>query len=246
VTTSPTGKSGAIVEINSETDFVARNEQFQTFTKTVVNLALTAENTLEALSGTEMDGKTIAEKLTDLIAKIGENMTLRRYESLDVEDGVVATYVHNAVAENLGKIGVLVALESEGDQEKLETLGKQIAMHIAAANPQALDPSTVDASDLERERAVLLEQAKESGKPADIAEKMVEGRIRKYYEEVCLTEQTFIMDGENKVSQVIENAAKEMGSPIKLTGYIRFALGEGIEKEEEDFAAEVAKTARSA
>ena len=246
VTTSATGKSGAIVEINSETDFVARNEQFQTFTKTVVNLALTAENTLEALSGTEMEGKTIAEKLTDLIAKIGENMTLRRYESLDVEDGVVATYVHNAVAENLGKIGVLVALESEGDQEKLETLGKQIAMHIAAANPQALDPSTVDASDLERERAVLLEQAKESGKPADIAEKMVEGRIRKYYEEVCLTEQTFIMDGENKDSQVIENAAKEMGSPIKLTGYIRFALGEGIEKEEEDFAAEVAKTARSA
>tara|TARA_B100001179_G_scaffold231486_1_gene221485 strand:- start:529 stop:1458 length:930 start_codon:yes stop_codon:yes gene_type:complete len=246
VTTSPTGKSGAIVEINSETDFVARNEQFQTFTKTVVNLALTAENTLEALSGTEMDGKTIAEKLTDLIAKIGENMTLRRYESLEVEDGVVATYVHNAVAENLGKIGVLVALESEGDQDKLETLGKQIAMHIAAANPQALDPSTVDASELERERSVLLEQAKESGKPADIAEKMVEGRIRKYYEEVCLTEQTFIMDGENKVSQVIENTAKEIGSPIKLTGYIRFALGEGIEKEEEDFAAEVAKTARSA
>ena len=246
VTTSPTGKSGAIVEINSETDFVARNEQFQTFTKTVVNLALTAENTLEALSGTEMDGKTIAEKLTDLIAKICENMTLRRYESLEVEDGVVATYVHNAVAENLGKIGVLVALESEGDQDKLETLGKQIAMHIAAANPQALDPSTVDASELERERSVLLEQAKESGKPADIAEKMVEGRIRKYYEEVCLTEQTFIMDGENKVSQVIENTAKEIGSPIKLTGYIRFALGEGIEKEEEDFAAEVAKTARSA
>lgn len=246
VAVSSDGKTASVVEINSETDFVARNEQFQSFVKKVAEASLETDGSLEALQSADLDGKTVQDTLTDLIAKIGENMTLRRCQKLSVDSGAVATYVHNAVGDNLGKIGVLVALESDADKDQLLALGKQLAMHAAATKPEALDPSSVDSDALEREKNVLIEQAKESGKPQEIAEKMVEGRIRKYYEEVCFTEQTFIMDGETKVSQVIENAGKDASSQIKLKNYACYTLGEGIEKEEEDFAAEVAKTAKSA
>ena len=238
------GTSAAVVEVNAETDFVARNEQFQQAVRKIASIALTEADTVDALANAPMEGgKTVQETLTSLIATIGENMSLRRMARLSVSKGIVATYVHNSLAENLGKIGVLVALESEGDAAKLETLGKQIAMHIAAANPQFLDVSSVAPEVLEREKNVIRETAKEAGKAPDIIEKMLEGRVRKYYEEVCLLEQIFIMDGETRISAVLEKAAKEMGKPVKLTGYVRFQLGEGIEKEETDFAAEVAKAA---
>ena len=177
-----------------------------------------------------------------MIATIGENMSVRRTAQFSVESGVVSSYVHNQIAPGLGKIGVLVALESTGDADKLAALGKQLAMHVAAAHPQALDKDDVDASSLDREREVLSEQARASGKPEEIIAKMVEGRLRKYYEEVCLLEQTYVIDGETKVRKVIENAGKDVGAPVKLTGFARFQLGEGIEKEESDFAAEVAAT----
>jgi elongation factor Ts len=236
------GTRGVVVEINAETDFVARNEQFQNLVSTVAKVALDKGADVEALKAAEFPGagKTVAEHLTALIATIGENMNLRRAVRLEVSQGVVASYVHSSIAPGLGKIGVLVALESAGDTAKLADLGKQIAMHVAAANPLFLDVSMVDGAALERERAVLTEQASASGKPAAVVEKMVEGRIRKYYEEVCLTEQVFVIDQENKISKVVENAAKDVGAPVKLVGFARFALGEGIEKEEKDFAAEVA------
>src|SRR5690606_335524 len=191
----------------------------------------------------QMDGKAISENLTDLIAKIGENMNIRRMTKLSVSDGVIAGYMHNAVVPNLGKIGVLVALESTGDKAALETLGKQIAMHVAAAFPKYLNRDEVDAAELERERDVLREQAKAEGKPGEIVEKMLEGRIRKFYEEVCLLDQTFVIDNETKISALLDKAGKEAGAPVILKGFARVQLGEGIEKEEEDFAAEVAKTA---
>lgn len=245
IATNDNGATAAVVEINSETDFVARNDVFQDFTRTIANVALTVSND-EELKAAEISGKSVEQALTEMISKIGEHMSLRRMEKVSVEKGVVASYVHNAVADNLGKIGVLVALESEGDTAKLQELGRQIAMHVAAVKPEFLDQSSVDADALERERAVLIEQARESGKPDNIIEKMIEGRIRKFYEEVCLMDQTFIMDGELKVSQVIENAAKEMGAPITLKSYTCYSLGEGIEKKQEDFAAEVAATMASA
>lgn len=238
------GNKGAIVEINAETDFVARNDQFQGFVSKVAQIALNKTADIAALAAAEYaGGKTVQDTLTSLIATIGENMALRRSASLEVNKGVVAGYIHNALAPNLGKIGVLVGLESEGDAAKLQELGRQIAMHVAAAFPQFLDPTSVDPAAAEREKAFLREQTKDSGKPADIIEKMVEGRMRKYFEEVCLTEQIFVMDGETKISKVIENAVKGIGKPVKLTGYIRFQLGEGIEKEQTDFAAEVAAVA---
>lgn len=236
-------QKGAAVEINSETDFVARNEEFQNFVARVAEIALDVD-TLEALKEADYgNGKTVRDTLTDLVAKIGENMTLRRMEQIAVEKGLVAEYTHGALAPGLGSIGVLVGLESEADPEAMEALGKQLAMHIAAANPQAIDRDGVDAAELEREREVLKEQAVASGKPPEIAEKMVEGRLRKFYEEICLMEQTFVIDNESKISDVLENAAKETGAEIKLTGFVRLHLGEGLEKKEEDFAAEVAKTA---
>ena len=236
------GTKGAAVEINAETDFVARNETFQGFVSEVAKIALAndgdAAKTLAAAY--PETGRTVEEQLTHNIATIGENMSFRRSVALSVADGVVAGYVHSATAPGLGKIGVLVALESTGDKAKLEALGKQIAMHVAAARPEALTVDDVDASNLERERVVLVEQARESGKPDNIIEKMVEGRIRKYYEEVVLLEQVYVVDGENKVKKVVENAAADVGAPVSLTGFVRFELGEGIEKKEEDFAAEVA------
>ncbi|OJX80996.1 translation elongation factor Ts [Magnetospirillum sp. 64-120] len=236
------GTKGVAVEVNAETDFVARNDQFQGFAKGVADVALTVGADVDALNAAQFPGagKTVAETLTGLIATIGENMNLRRAAKLEVSQGVVASYMHSAAAPGLGKIGVLIALESAGDTAKLEALGKQIAMHVAAANPLFLDSGSVDKAALERETAVLTEQAKASGKPAEVIEKMVQGRIRKYYEEVCLLDQVFVIDQENKISKVVENAGKDVGAPVKLTGFVRFALGEGIEKEEKDFAAEVA------
>lgn len=234
---------GAVVEINSETDFVARNEQFQDFVRKTANAALKSGGDVDALAKSDLGGKSVADTLTGLIATIGENMNLRRTAVLQVGKGVVIGYVHNALAANLGKIGVLVALESDGKKDKLEALGKQIAMHVAAAYPQYLNKEAVDTSALDRERNVLLEQAKAEGKPEEIAKKMVEGRLRKFYEEVCLLEQVFVIDNETKISQLLENAKADAGAPVKLTGFARFQLGEGIAKEQDDFAAEVAKAA---
>jgi elongation factor Ts len=240
------GKAGAVVEINSETDFVARNEEFQNFVRKVTDKALAEASDLEALKSTAMEGKPVSENLTDLIAKIGENMNIRRMEKLSVNDGVVVGYMHNAVAPNLGKIGVLVALESAGDKSKLEALGKQIAMHAAAAFPKFLNREDVDAATVERERNVLREKAIAEGAKPEIVEKKLEGGIRKFYEDIVLMEQVFVMDGQTKMSKLLENAAKDVGAPVALIGYSRIQLGEGIEKEEVDFAAEVAATARSA
>jgi elongation factor Ts len=236
------GNAGAVIEINAETDFVARNVLFQDFVDSAAKIALEVKGDLEALKGKPHPGesRTVAEQLTHLIATIGENMAIRRAAALAVSDGVVSSYIHTAIRPGLGKIGVLVALESTGDKAKLAELGKQIAMHVAAAKPEALDTASVDASVLEREKAIYREQAMASGKPADIIEKMLVGRVRKYYEEVVLLEQAYIMDDKMKVGAVVEKLAKELGTPVKLAGFIRYGLGEGIQKNETDFAAEVA------
>ncbi|SLN53964.1 translation elongation factor Ts [Oceanibacterium hippocampi] len=243
VATGPT--AAAVVEINSETDFVARNEAFQTLVSTVAEIALSNagdhDRTMAAAyPGT---GRTVAEEVTNAIAKIGENMNFRRSTQIAVSDGVVSAYVHSAAAPGLGKIGVLVGLESSGDKAKLAELGKGIAMHIAATNPQSVSTADLDQTLVERERAVLSEQARDSGKPEEIIAKMVEGRLRKFYEEVVLTEQTYVIDGETRIAKVVEQAAKDLGTPVKIAGFARFAVGEGIEKDEGDFAAEVAAVA---
>ncbi len=235
------GSRGAIVEINSETDFVARNEDFQGFVSQVAELALEAGGGLEALAAAAYPGGgTVGEAVTGMIAKLGENMSLRRTAVLQVSQGVVASYVHNQAAPGLGKIGVLVALESAGDTDKLTSFGRQLAMHVAAAAPQAVSAEDVDATALERERSVLAEQARASGKPEEIIEKMVQGRLRKYYEEICLLDQTFVIDSDSKVRQAVEAAGEDAGAPVTVTGFQRFQLGEGVEREESDFAAEVA------
>ncbi len=236
------GTSGAVVEVNSETDFVARNEKFQSFVKQVVEKATYVE-TKEELLNSDLGEKTVQDTLTNLIATVGENMGIRRMEKLSVTQGAVVGYVHNAVAPNLGKIGVLVALESSGDKAALETLGKQLAMHVAAAFPQCLDASSADQEALERERNIIRETALGEGKPAEIVEKMLEGRMKKYLKEICLMDQVFVMDGETVISDFLKNAEKEVGAPVELKAYSRIQLGEGIEKEEEDFAAEVSKVA---
>ncbi|MGH6736294.1 MAG: translation elongation factor Ts [Methyloceanibacter sp.] len=238
-------KAAALVEVNSETDFVARNTTFQQMVREIAAAALKAKGDVEKL-GAETYGNTkstVADTLKEMIGSIGENMTLRRTAYLAAGKGVVATYIHNQVSPGLGKIGVIVAIESTGDQEILKTFGKQVAMHVAAANPQAVDTADLDKDLIERERAVLTEQAKESGKPAQVIEKMVEGRLRKFYEEVVLLQQPFVHDPELTVAKALEAAAKDVGAPIKITGFYRFALGEGIEKGESDFAAEVAAAA---
>ena len=236
------GKIGAVVEVNAETDFVARNETFQGFVSQVSKLALEAKGDIEALKSMAYpgSGRSVAEELTEMVAKIGENMAIRRCACVSVDQGAVAAYVHNKAAEGLGKIGVLVALESAGDQTKVDSLGKQLAMHVAAAAPQAIDIGDVDASALERERNILAEQARASGKPEEIVQKMVDGRLRKYYEEVCLLEQIFVVDGETKVRKVLDQVGTELGAAIKVAGMERYKLGEGIERETTDFAAEVA------
>ena len=226
----------AMVEVNAETDFVARNETFQSFVETVAKIALTVGDDVEALRAAPFpgSGRTVAEELTHLVATIGENMTLRRARVLRVKQGAVATYVHAALRPGLGKIGVLVAVEGAGEVDALETLGRQVGMHVAATRPEALEIDAVDPAALERERSVLSEQARASGKPEAIIEKMVDGRIRKYYEEVVLLEQVWVHDGESRVRAVVKKAG------AKLDGFARFQLGEGIERETGDFAAEVA------
>ncbi|MDP8995109.1 MAG: translation elongation factor Ts [Pseudomonadota bacterium] len=235
------GARGAVVEVNSETDFVAKNEQFQEFVRTVAELALDAGADVEALKRADWPGGgAVDEKLTTNIATIGENQTLRRAAVLEVAEGVVVPYVHNAVAPGLGKIGVLVALESGAGTEALTGLGKQLAMHIAAANPQALTGAELDPGLIERERAIAAEKAKESGKPANVVEKMVEGAVAKFRKENALLSQVFVIDNKTKVEDVVAAEAKRLEAPVRIAGFVRFQLGEGIERKESDFAAEVA------
>jgi elongation factor Ts len=237
------GKKGAAVEVNSETDFVAKNDQFQAFVRTVTELSLATGDDVEALKSVAYPGGgTVGDTLTANIASIGENQTLRRAKILTVGEGVVVPYVHNAVAPGMGKIGVLVALESTAPAATLEALGKQLAMHVAAAFPIALDETGVDADVIARERAIASEKAAESGKPADVVAKMVDGAVTKFLKENTLINQLFVMDGKTKISDVIASAAKDARTPIVLKDYVRFQLGEGIEKEVSDFAAEVAAT----
>jgi elongation factor Ts len=235
-------KAGAVVEVNSETDFVARNELFQNFVRAVAELAVKAERDVEALKAASFagNGKAVEGELSELIGRIGENMVLRRVARLAVGQGHVASYMHNAVSPGLGKIGVLVALESAAKEDVLAQLGRQLAMHVAAANPLYLDRTSVPAAALERERAILRDQAGTTGKSADIVEKMVEGRLRKFYEDSVLVDQVFVIDGENRVGKVVETAAKSAGTPITIAGFVRFSLGEGIDKPTTDLAAEVA------
>ena len=234
------GNKGAAVEVNSETDFVAKNDIFQAYVEDAAKVALTCQGTVDAMKNArDASGKTFGERLTDMVARIGENMNLRRAKVVSVNNGLVCSYVHNAARAGLGKIGVLVALESTADKAKLAELGKHIAMHVAAAQPIALNVANVDPSAVEHEKSIFAEQAAASGKPANIIEKMVEGRIRKFYEEVVLEEQNYIMDPDKKVKDVIAEAAKECGTDIKLTDYVFYKLGDGLQKKEEDFAAEV-------
>lgn len=236
------GSKSSIVELNSETDFVARNDQFQEMVRDVAKTALASDGAVEAIAAATIAGgdASVADTITKMVGTIGENMKLRRAAVMEVTNGVVATYVHNAAGDGLGKLGVLVALESTGDTDALIAIGKQIAMHVAATNPIAATKDEMPADVVERERAIYVEQAAESGKPENIVEKMVEGRMRKYFQESVLLSQTFVIDGENTVEQAIKNAEAGVGAPIAFKGFIRLALGEGVEKKEEDFAAEVA------
>ncbi|MGA8759323.1 MAG: translation elongation factor Ts [Stellaceae bacterium] len=240
------GTAGALVEVNSETDFVARNEAFQGFVRTVTELAVASGGELETLVRTPYPGtgRNVEEELTHLIATIGENLVLRRSVRLAVSQGGVFSYMHNALGRGLGKIGVIVALESGASQSALTDLGRQLAMHVAATSPLYLDITSVPPAALERERDVLREQARASGKSGDIVERMVEGRLRKFYEEFVLLEQIFVVDQETRIAKVVENSAKAAGSPITVTGFARFALGEGIERNRTDFAADVAAAAQ--
>jgi len=237
--------AGAVVEVNAETDFVARNEEFQDFVRTVAEVAGTVGGDLERLKAAPYPGgASVGERLTEMIGRIGENLVVRRAAAVTVGTGVVASYVHNAAAPGLGKIGVLVGLDSAGDKEALAAFGKQLAMHIAAARPEAVSRDDVDPALLARERDILAAQARASGKPEAIIDKMVEGRLRKFYEDVVLTEQTFVIDGESRVGDAIAKAADAAGAPITVAAMVRFELGEGIEKEASDFAADVAAQAR--
>jgi elongation factor Ts len=235
--------AGALVEVNAETDFVARNEEFKSFVKSAADLALKEGGDLEKLLAAKHGNSDVRQTLTELVAKIGENMSVRRTVALSVDPGVVAAYIHNAASPELGKIGVLVALKSTADQTKLSALAKQLAMHVAAASPLAITPEHLSKDVVERERNVQWELAKQSGKPDNVIEKMMEGRMRKFYEDTVLLSQTFVIDGETQVSKVLEKAAKEFGAPIAVEGFVRFQVGEGIEKVESDFADEVAQMA---
>jgi len=237
------GVKGVVVEVNSETDFVARNDLFQGLVKMVADVALSAGTDVEKINAAKAGSITIAEAVADTIAKIGENMTLRRAAALSVGKGAVGSYVHNSVSDGLGKIGVLVALESGGKADELASLGRMVAMHVAAANPQALDASGLDPATIAREKDVLADKFKAQGKPANVIEKIVESGLKTFYKEVCLLEQAYVHDPAKSVAQALKEAEGKVGSPIKITGFVRFALGEGIEKQESDFAAEVAAAA---
>ncbi len=236
-----------VVEVNCETDFAARNDAFQDTVRNVVSVAINTDGSTEAVAAATYPGtsKSVTEAVKDLVATVGENMSFRRSAMLSVKDGVVATYVHNSVSDGLGKLGVLVSIETTGGHDEARAFARQVAMHVAATNPLALTAEEVDAAAVERERAIFTEQARESGKPDNIIEKMVEGRIRKFYEEVVLLKQAFVMNPDITVEAALKAAEKAIGAPAKITGFVRFALGEGIEKEESDFAAEVAAAAKS-
>ncbi|MFP1632550.1 translation elongation factor Ts [Zhengella sp. ZM62] len=240
------GPSAVVVEVNSETDFVARNEAFQELVAGIAKTALGTDGSVDAVGAATYpaSGKSVADTVKDAVGTIGENLTLRRSAKLSVGKGAVATYVHNSVAEGLGKLAVLVGIETDGDAEKAAAFARQVAMHVAATNPLALTDSEVDADVAAREKAIFIEQARESGKPDNIIEKMVEGRMRKFYEEVVLLKQAFVMNPDLTVEKALAEAVKEIGAPAKLTGFVRFAVGEGVEKEETDFAAEVAAAAK--
>ena len=245
VSVSTNGNRGAIVEINAETDFVARNQQFQEFAAATANICLETGEDVDNLKAASLaEGKTVEEVLTNLVSTIGENMELRRADFLSVPNGIVSSYVHNAVVPGSGKIGVLLGMQSDGDAGTLEALGKKISMHVAAAAPLYCTIDDVDAHALKREKEVLTGQARQSGKPDDIVEKMVEGRLRKYFDEVVLEEQQYVIDGETKVKKVLKDAEEEVGASVKITGFIRYVLGDGIERKEEDFASEVAAAAQ--
>jgi elongation factor Ts len=234
------GTKGVVVEVNSETDFVARNEQFQGLVKMIAQVALNVGADLEKIKAAKVGQVTVETAIADAIATIGENMTLRRAASLEVNKGVVSSYVHNAVIEGAGRMGVIVALESTGKVDELAALGRQLAMHVAAANPQALDPAGLDPAAVRREKDVLADKYRQQGKPENVIEKIVESGLKTYYKEVCLLEQAFIHDSGKSVVQAVKEAEGKIGAPVKITGFVRYALGEGIDKQESDFAAEVA------
>ncbi|WP_309086267.1 translation elongation factor Ts [Chelativorans sp.] len=236
------GTSAVVVEVNSETDFVARNDAFQNLVRNIAEVALGTDGGVEAVAAAAYpgSGKSVAESIRDAIATIGENMALRRSAKLSVGKGAVATYVHNAVSEGLGKIGVLVAVETEGNADAARSFGRQVAMHVAATSPLALTEAEVDPAAVAREKEIFSDQARQSGKPENIIEKMVEGRLRKYYEEVVLLKQAFVLNPDLTVEKALKEAEKEIGAPATITAFVRFALGEGIEREASDFAAEVA------
>jgi elongation factor Ts len=240
------GTKGVVVEVNSETDFVARNDLFQGLVKMIADVALTAGTDVEKINATKAGSITVAESISDTIAKIGENMTLRRAAGLSVGKGAIGSYVHNAVTDRLGKIGVIVALESSGKTDELSELARLLAQHVAAANPQAVDPSGLDPAVVEREKNVLADKFKQQGKPANVIDKIVESGLKTFYKEVCLLDQAYIRDDKKSVSQVLKEAEGKAGGPIKIAGFVRYALGEGIEKQETDFAAEVAAAAGQA
>lgn len=241
------GTSAVAVEVNSETDFVARNESFQDIVRNVTKAALGTDGSSEAVANAPYpgSGKSVADTIKDAVGTIGENMSFRRSAKLSVGQGAVATYVHNSVDESLGKMGVLVGIETAGNADAARAFGRQVAMHVAATNPLSLTPDEIDAAVVEREKAIFADQARASGKPDNIIEKMVEGRLRKFYEEVVLLKQAFVINPDLTVEKALQEAEKDIGAPAKITGFVRFALGEGIEREEADFAAEVAAVAGS-
>jgi len=234
------GPRGVVVEVNSETDFVARNEHFQGLVKMIAQVALRVGADVDKIKAAKVGEITVETAIADAIATIGENMTLRRAALLEVGHGVVASYVHNAVVEGAGKMGVILALESTGKPDELATLGKQLAMHVAAANPQALDPAGLDPALVRREKDVLADKYRQQGKAENVIEKIVESGLKTYYKEVCLLEQAFIHDSAKSVAQAVKEAEGKIGAPVKITGFVRYALGEGIDRQESDFAAEVA------
>jgi elongation factor Ts len=237
------GAKGVMVEVNSETDFVARNDLFQGLVKMIANVALDTGADVEKIKAAKTGSKTIAEDISETVAKIGENMTLRRATEISVSKGAIGSYMHNAVSDGIGKLGVLVGLESPGKADELAALGRQVAMHIASANPLSVDASGLDPATVQREKDVLAEKFKAQGKPAAMIEKIVESGIKTYYKEVTLLEQPFIFDDKKSVTQALKEAEGKVGGPIKITGFVRFKLGEGVDKQESDFAAEVAAAA---
>jgi elongation factor Ts len=237
------GTKGVVVEVNSETDFVARNDLFQGLVKMVADVALGVGTDVEKIKAAKAGSITVADAIADTIAKVGENMTLRRADALSVKQGAIGAYVHNSVSDGLGKIGVIVAIESSGKADELAAIGRQLAMHVASANPQAVDPAGLDPAVVEREKNVLADKFKQQGKPANVIDKIVESGLKTFYKEACLLEQPFIFDDKKSVAQALKESEGKIGGVIKVSGFVRFALGEGIEKQESDFAAEVAAAA---